>query len=130
MGWADKFTVVVYGLILVTVNSSVVDLYLNGSKQSVQLFILSQKYKEIADCITQTLHRGVTVLPAQGWYSKVESHVLMVITRKTDLNLLLKYIKSIDPDAFLSVSAASGVYGKGFDVIKASVKKAVGKSKS
>lgn len=130
VGWADKFTVVVYGLILVTVNSSVVDLYLNGSKQSVQLFILSQKYKEIADCITQTLHRGVTVLPAQGWYSKVESHVLMVITRKTDLNLLLKYIKSIDPDAFLSVSAASGVYGKGFDVIKASVKKSVGKSKS
>lgn len=123
VGWADKFTVVIYGFILVTVCSTVVDVYLNGTRQSVQIFILSRRYKEIADCITQDLHRGVTVLPAQGWYTKVESHVLMVITRKNDLNLVLRYIKSIDPDAFLSVSAASGVYGKGFDAIKSTAKR-------
>ena len=44
--------------------------------------------------------------------------VLMVLTRKTDLNLLLRYIKQIDPHAFLSVSSVTGVYGKGFDTIK------------
>jgi uncharacterized membrane-anchored protein YitT (DUF2179 family) len=42
----------------------------------------------------------------------------MVITRKTDLNLLLRYIKAIDPKAFLSVSSVNGVYGQGFDTIK------------
>ena len=42
----------------------------------------------------------------------------MVITRKTDLNVMLKYIKAIDPNAFLSVSSVTGVYGKGFDRIK------------
>jgi uncharacterized membrane-anchored protein YitT (DUF2179 family) len=42
----------------------------------------------------------------------------MVLTRKTDLNLLLRYIKAIDPEAFLSVSSVTGVYGKGFDEIK------------
>jgi uncharacterized membrane-anchored protein YitT (DUF2179 family) len=42
----------------------------------------------------------------------------MVITRKTDLNLLLKYIKAVDPNAFLSVMSVTGVYGKGFDSIK------------
>ena len=45
-------------------------------------------------------------------------YVLMVVTRRTDLNLLLKYVKSIDPDAFLSVANVMGVYGKGFDAIK------------
>jgi len=44
--------------------------------------------------------------------------VLMVITRKTDVNLLLRYIKQIDQNAFLSVSSVNGVYGKGFDTIK------------
>ena len=44
--------------------------------------------------------------------------MLMVITRKTDLNLLLRYIKTIDPDAFLSVTSVNGVYGRGFDSIK------------
>ena len=50
--------------------------------------------------------------------SKEEKQVLMVVTRKTDLNLLLRYVKTIDPDAFLSVSSVMGVYGKGFDTIK------------
>lgn len=118
MPFADKVTTVVYGLILVTVNSYVMDMYISGSKQSVQLFILSEKYKEIADAISMGFHRGVTVLNGQGWYSKKESHVLMVLTRKSDLNTLLRAIKTIDPVAFLSVSSVNGVYGKGFDSIK------------
>ena len=118
MPFYDKVTTVLYGLILVTVNSNVLDLYISGSKQSVMLFILSREYDKIADAITQDLHRGVTVLDGKGWYTKQDMKVLMVITRKTDLNLLLRYIKQIDSHAFLSVSSVNGVYGKGFDTIK------------
>lgn len=118
MPFADKVTTVVYGLILVTVNSYVLDMYISGRQQSVQLFILSHEYEKIADAITQDLHRGVTVLDGKGWYTKQETKVLMVLTRKTDLNLMLRYIKQIDPKAFLSVSSVNGVYGKGFDTIK------------
>lgn len=118
MPFYDKVTTVLYGLILVTVNSYVLDMYISGSQQSVQLFILSQHYDKIADSITHDLHRGVTVLDGKGWYTKQDMRVLMVITRKTDLNLLLRYIKQIDPQAFLSVSSVNGVYGKGFDTIK------------
>ena len=118
MPFAEKVTTVIYGLILVTVNSNVIDKYLSGSQQSVQLFILSKNFKEIADSITNDLHRGVTVLDGKGWYTQAPTEVLMVITRKTDLNLLLRYIKAIDPHAFLSVSSVNGVYGQGFDTIK------------
>ena len=114
----DKITTVLYGLILVTVNSYVLDMYISGAQQSVQLFILSHQYDKIADSITHDLNRGVTVLDGKGWYTKQDMKVLMVLTRKTDLNLLLRYIKQIDPQAFLSVSSVSGVYGKGFDTIK------------
>jgi uncharacterized membrane-anchored protein YitT (DUF2179 family) len=118
MPFSEKVTTVIYGLILVTVNGRVIDAYLSGSQQSVQLFILSKKYAEIADSITHDLKRGVTVLDGKGWYTKDPTEVLMVITRKTDLNLLLRYIKAIDPNAFLSVSSVNGVYGQGFDTIK------------
>lgn len=116
--FVDKVTTVVYALILVVISSTVVDLLISGSRQSVQLFVLSKKYAEIADAITNDLHRGVTVLDGKGWYTKQDTKVLMVITRKVDLNILLKYIKSIDPEAFLSVSSVTGVYGKGFEKIK------------
>ena len=118
MPFAEKVTTVIYGLILVTVCGRVIDMYLSGSQQSVQVFILSKHFSEIADSITHDLHRGVTVLDGKGWYTQEPTEVLMVITRKTDVNLLLRYIKAIDPDAFLSVSSVNGVYGRGFDTIK------------
>ena len=121
--FAEKIAVVVYGLIQVTVSGYAIDLYLSGSKQSVQAFIFTKKVNEMADAIAFDMKRGVTVLPAKGWYSKEEKQVLMVVTRKTDLNLLLRYVKSIDPDAFLSVSTVMGVYGQGFDTIKIKTKK-------
>ena len=116
--FTEKIVTVVYGLILITVCSTVLDFYLAGSKQSVQLFILSHKHAEIADAIAKDLHRGVTVLDGQGWYTKTPVSVLMVLTKKTDLNIMLRYIKSIDPDAFLSVSTVTGVYGRGFESIR------------
>lgn len=123
LSFSDKLAVVVYGLIQVTVSGYAIDLYLSGSKQSVQAFIFTKKVDEMADAIAFDMKRGVTVLPAKGWYSKEDKQVLMVVTRKTDLNLLLRYVKSIDPDAFLSVSSVMGVYGQGFDTIKVKTKK-------
>ena len=119
--FTEKIVTVVYGLILITICSTVLDMYLSGSKQSVQVFILSHKYEEIANAITKDLHRGVTALDGKGWYTQSETQVLMVLTKKTDLKILLKTIKSIDPDAFLSVSSVTGVYGKGFETIKMSL---------
>lgn len=116
--FAEKLAVVVYGLIQVTVSGYAVDLYISGTKQSVQAFIFTKKTKEMADAIAYEMKRGVTAISAKGWYSQENKEVLMVVIRKTDLNLLLRYVKTIDPDAFLSISNVTGVYGLGFDTIK------------
>lgn len=121
--YPEKVAIVVYGLMQVTVCGYAIDLYISGSKQSVQVFIFTKKVDEMADAIAFDMKRGVTVLPAKGWYSKEDKQVIMVVTRKTDLNLLLRYVKSIDPEAFLSVSSVMGVYGQGFDTIKVKTKK-------
>ena len=123
MQFNEKITTCVYGFILIVVNGTVLDMVIAGTRQSVQLFILRKKHKEIADAITNDLHRGVTVLNGMGWYTKEPTEVLMVLTRKYDLNVLLRYIKNIDPEAFLSVSTVTGVYGKGFESIKTGRKK-------
>lgn len=114
----SKLANAAYGLILITVNSYTIDIYLSGTKQSVQVFIFSKKYGEIADALAYDLKRGVTVFHSMGWFSKQESNVLMVVARKTDLTMLLRYIKSIDSDAFLSISNVMGVFGQGFDEYK------------
>ena len=115
---SEKLAVCVYGLVLITVSGLSVDMFLSGSKQSVQVMIFTKKYQEMADAIAFDMVRGVTIIPAQGWYSKYKGNLVMVVIKKADLNLLLKYVKSIDSDAFLSVSSVMDVYGKGFDKIK------------
>lgn len=123
LGFSAKVANVMYALVLVAVNSYTVDMYLTGSKQSVQIMIFSKNYEKLADEIAFRLDRGVTLLRSRGWFNKQESEVLLVIARKTDLNMILSHVKEVDPNAFISVSSAMGVYGLGFESIKNRISK-------
>lgn len=116
--WGVRVANLVYGYVMAGVFSVSLDLFVSGSKQSVQILIFSKNYEQIANRITNELHRGVTALEGKGWYTKTESTVLVVVARKNEQKFLLNLIKEMDPQAFLSVSSVSGVYGSGFDVIK------------
>ncbi|MGL4364710.1 MAG: YitT family protein [Bacteroidales bacterium] len=107
-----------YGGIMVTVSTYVIDAILVGSKQSLQVLIFSTKYKQIGTKIEQTLGRGMTVLRADGWFSKAERNVLLLIVRKYEINAVYRIINEIDRDAFISTTSATGVFGEGFDPMK------------
>ena len=93
------------------------DMVINSSRRSVQFTIFSRKYDEIADAINQEADRGVTVLDGMGWYSKEPVKVLLVLAKRSDSVTILRTIKSIDSNAFISQANVSGVYGKGFDAL-------------
>ncbi len=114
----DSVRVVLYGFVTMGVTSYTIDLLVLGSRSSVQLLINSSRHEAIADMIANEKHRGVTLLDAKGYYSKRETSVLLVVVRKYELQPLTKRIKDIDPDAFMSVTNALGVFGKGFENIK------------
>ncbi|MCR5364236.1 MAG: YitT family protein [Bacteroidales bacterium] len=108
----------VYGYIAMLSFTMFLDFLLLGSKATVQVLVFSKKYKEIADVMTGSLNRGVTALNAVGWYTQQESKVLLIMVRKTQLSVITRAIKDIDPNAFVSVSSASAVYGQGFDEMR------------
>ncbi|MCG8411718.1 MAG: YitT family protein [Bacteroidales bacterium] len=110
---------IVYGYVTMGVTAYAIDLLLTGAKRTVQLFIFSPKYDEIAEVIDRDFHRGVTLIDGTGWYSKKKSKILMVLVKKQESNNLLRTIKGIDSEAFVSVNSVMGVYGRGFDRIKA-----------
>lgn len=116
-GIGYQVSIIIYGLILISVTGYTIDMVLSGARQSVQLFIFSQDHTTIADKITKT-GRGVTVLNAMGWFTKKEGKVLMVIVRRTEISYIFKVIREVDKNAFISVGNVMGVYGQGFDVIK------------
>ena len=115
---AERVATIVYGFVIMGVFSFSLDLFLSGNKQAVQMLIFSKKYEEIADHIANNIRRGVSVISTEGWYSKQDGKVLVVVARKSEMNAILASIKRIDPSAFTSVSTTMGVFGAGFDHIK------------
>ncbi|MDR3287374.1 MAG: YitT family protein [Prevotellaceae bacterium] len=117
------FVKVMYGYILIAILSSTLDFLLSGSKQSVQMFIFSKEYEELADRISNELHRGVSVMNTTGWFTKEENKVLMVVVKKYQSNELYRLIKEVDKNAFITVASVMGVFGKGFEQIKVKQRK-------
>lgn len=109
---------IVYGLTTMAISSYVIDLVINGNRQSVQFLIISQHYEEIANRINQ-VPRGVTALDGSGWYSKQPTKVLMILAKRSESVAIFRLVKEIDPNAFISQSNVTGVYGNGFEKIKA-----------
>ena len=117
-GDAKTFNDVMYGILEIVTFALTIDLFTVGGRKTMQLLVFSEKYQEIADYVCKVMERGVTVLKAQGWFTRKDRSVLLIMLTRQELSSLSKVVNSIDPKAFLSVSSASGVYGEGFEQIK------------
>lgn len=109
---------VIYGYVMTAVVGYTVDMIMAGNQQSSQVFIVTHDYETMADAIVQNVHRGVTLVDSQGWYSKERTKMIMVVCRKRETAMILKFVKTIDPEAFITVGSVMGVYGKGFQALK------------
>lgn len=114
----QDYKIIVASLIVLGVMTYTIDMVINGFRQSVQVFIFSDKYDKIADAIISEMKRGCTVLDGTGWYSKKTVKVVVVLAKRSESDDLFRLIKTIDPNAFISQSNVRGVYGNGFDMIK------------
>lgn len=111
-------TQIVYGFIVLAAYTFTIDYVVDGKRQNYKILIFSQHPQELADVIGNQLKRGVTFLNATGWYTKKDQKVLMVVVHKSEKVRIMHYIKSLDPEAFMTVEKTESVFGKNFDQIK------------
>ena len=109
---------ILFGLCYTFMAGTAVDWVLNRTRQSVQFFIFSSKYEEIAEAIMTQVPRGVTLMEAQGGYSKEPMKVVTTIARQHESATIFRLVNAIDPNAFVSQSQVRGVFGQGFESIK------------
>lgn len=109
---------VVVGYVTMFISMNFMDFIINGSRQSVQFTIISNKHEEIAQTISKRVERGVTVLYGEGWWSKEQRKVLLIMAKKYESRRIFQLVHEIDPNAFMSMSNVEGVFGEGFDKIK------------
>ena len=113
-----KLKRILNGSIMTISYTAALDWFMSRIRQSVQFFIFSSKSAEIATAVNGLVNRGVTMLEGKGWYSQSPMEVVTVLARKHESPMILRIVKSIDPNAFVSYANVSGVFGRGFDKIK------------
>ena len=118
----ERLHKIVFGFCTMIIENFMLDYVMNSRRQSVQFFIFSSKWQEIANAIGTQMDHGVTILDGHGWYTGQERKVLCILARKSESTIIFRLIKMIDPQAFVSQSSVIGVYGEGFDTIKVKVK--------
>ena len=109
---------VVFGFATLIIMSVILDYVINSARQSVQFFIFSKKYDEIAKAINKDVNRGVTIIDGTGWYSQQPVKIVFILAKRSQSVNIFRLVKDIDPNAFVSQSNVVGVYGEGFDRIK------------
>ena len=118
----QRTTMVVFGFCTMIIENFMLDYIMEKRRQSVQFLIFSNKWQEIANSIGMKLNHGVTILDGHGWYTGEERKVLCILARKNESIMMFRLIKMIDPNAFVSQSSVTGVYGEGFDEMKVKIK--------
>ena len=107
-----------YAMILIFVSSMVMNRLIYGGDSGKMLLIMTQKEKEVANAVLETLERGVTILHAEGAYTGEPRRVLLVAVRPAQVYTLRMLVYDQDPQAFIIVVSTDEVLGEGFKQVE------------
>ena len=76
--------------------------------------IVTTNPKPICDFIHHELHRSATIYKAEGAYSHTEKNIVLVVLKRSQAVRLRRFIKDVEPNAFMMITNSSEIIGKGF----------------
>ena len=101
----------VLGLVI---KSLLVDMVLENINVHKYFHIITKNPGPIEKYITRELHRGATELKGEGAYTHEGRTVLLTVMNRREAIMLRKYVKQVDPSAFLLIMNTGEIIGKGF----------------
>ncbi len=112
-----KFDGAMYSIIAMFVASRVVNFVLYGTANAAVCYIITIHPLPIAQAIGDELHRGATLLKAEGAYTGEERSVVLCVIKQQQIAELKRLISSIDEHSFVIVTHSHEVFGKNFSSI-------------
>ena len=105
-----------YTLVSMFITSVVANKFTEGFDYKKSIMIVSAGPEIIATEITKELGRGVTYLYGEGAYTRQQHKVIFVVVKLRQVSLVKAIVTQTDPHAFMIISDATDVIGKGFSM--------------
>ncbi len=103
-----------YSAITIYIMGKVIDIFFEGVYFTKLMYIVSEKYEEIAKKIQEEAGRGTTGLYAKGLYTNKDKMLLLCAVSRNEVAQIKRIIKETDDKAFIMITNAREVLGKGF----------------
>ncbi len=87
-------------------------------RKQLLALIITDKAKPVSDRILSELKRGVTAIHGKGMYTGADRMVLMCALTITEVHNLKTAVAKEDPQAFVIVSPAQEILGRGFNPLE------------
>ncbi|HHV42076.1 MAG TPA: YitT family protein, partial [Clostridiaceae bacterium] len=113
-GIAFNWELAMYAWIALFISSKVIDLIQEGFNYAKAVYIISVKAEEISQKILTEMERGVTLLEAEGGFTRHNKYVLLCVITRLEVSKLKNIVHEIDPRAFVIVHEVHEVLGEGF----------------
>ena len=114
LAFVNGLDVAALSMVVLFVSSMAFNNVLQGMNRTKTLFIISDRWEEIAPHVLEEVHRGVTLIPAKGAYTGREKTLVYVIARTTELSAIRHIVLELDPAAMISIIDTREVVGRGF----------------
>lgn len=105
---------ILYALILIFISAKVSDVIVLGLTKAKMCYVITTKADEVSNFMLSHSPRGITLLNGTGMYTKTPKDVLITCVKNNQVTFLKSSVKQLDKDAFIIVTDANEVYGKGF----------------
>lgn len=92
----------------------VADGLIEGMKFSKQVYIISDKYKEISDAIMTRMEEAYRSCRQKECNSHETKNMLFCVVSRKEIVEIKEIVSEYDPKAFFIVSDAREVFGEGF----------------
>ncbi|MDL2292318.1 YitT family protein [Acholeplasma sp. OttesenSCG-928-E16] len=84
---------------------------IHTSYQFISAEIITSGPEEMIQEILEKIHRGVTILRAEGAYSHAEKKMLYIVISSYEMNALASIVRQTDPGAFMVTKPVRNVFG-------------------
>ncbi len=109
-----EIEIALYSVIAIYLSGQMIDIIFEGTNFTKMIFIVSNKYEEIAKQIGIKIGRGSTGIYAQGMYNEKDRMMLWCVASRREVSRIKRIASRIDPNSFLVISNAREALGQGF----------------
>lgn len=107
-----------YSILAYTVGLKTVDFIVEGLNHVKSAVIITSKSDEVCAALSEEFNRGITVMAAKGYYSDEDKVMIYFVVNRYQIEKMKTLVKSIDTNAFISISEVTDGFGSNMKPIK------------